>query len=169
MIELNDQQRDILRAAVHSASQRCEVRHAVARLYHDLQVEIEKRRPLCVASGRCCKFEQFGHRLFVTTLELAKLSHDLEQGVWPDELADAQKNWKGPGCPFQIGTLCGVHLIRPFGCRIFFCDETARDWQEQQYALFHERLKSLHSGLKVPYFYVEWRMALKTVFRLPLE
>ncbi len=25
---------------------------------------------MCVASGKCCKFERYGHRLYVTTAEL---------------------------------------------------------------------------------------------------
>jgi hypothetical protein len=60
--------------------------------------------------------------------------------------------------------LCGVHAIRPFGCRIFFCDPTAGDWQQQQYELFHAELKKLHERFDVPYFYVEWRFALNACF-----
>jgi hypothetical protein len=56
-----------------------------------------------------------------------------------------------------------VHPIRPFGCRIFFCDPTAQLWQEQQYQSFHARLRTLHEDLQIPYYYVEWRQALKRV------
>jgi Fe-S-cluster containining protein len=67
------------------------------------------------------------------------------------------------GCPFQSMKLCGVHAIRPFGCRVFFCDETSTDWQHQQYELFHAELRRLHETLQVPYFYVEWRHALRAI------
>ncbi|MGH7214404.1 MAG: hypothetical protein ACREIT_06545, partial [Tepidisphaeraceae bacterium] len=67
------------------------------------------------------------------------------------------------GCPFQLDKLCTVHAIRPFGCRIFFCDSTATQWQQEQYERFHAELKRLHEQLDVPYFYVEWRQALRAL------
>jgi hypothetical protein len=57
--------------------------------------------------------------------------------------------------------LCSVHTIRPFGCRIFFCDATATDWLAEQYERFHARIRRLHEELAVPYFYVEWREGLR--------
>src|SRR5690348_3067409 len=57
--------------AVAEASQRADVRDAIARVYDDLQHEIERVKPVCVMSGRCCRFEEFGHRLYVTTIETA--------------------------------------------------------------------------------------------------
>src|SRR5947207_7088495 len=69
----------MLRQAVMTAAPRPEVRAAVADLYADLQAEIDARRPLCTASGRCCHFDAFGHRLFVTTMELAAFVHALDK------------------------------------------------------------------------------------------
>ena len=59
--------------------------------------------------------------------------------------------------------MCGVHAIRPFGCRMFFCDPTSTDWQNDAYERFHGQLKQLHQTLGVPYFYVEWRQALRAM------
>jgi hypothetical protein len=56
-----------------------------------------------------------------------------------------------------------VHRIRPFGCRIFFCDPTAQEWQSERYEVFHAELKRLHEALGVPYFYIEWREALRAL------
>ena len=138
--------------AVSLAAGRPDVHAAVLAIYRDLQSAIDARRPICTTSGRCCRFEQFGHRLYVTTAELA---------VFTSALTPPPNANPDPGsCPFQIDGLCSVHPIRPFGCRIFFCDETAQSWQQDQYALFHARLKQLHHDLHVPYFYVEWRQAL---------
>ena len=147
------------RQLVAQAAGRAEVREAVGRLYADVQTEVDARHPVCVVSGRCCRFEEFGHRLFVTTIELAAFLHGL----------DAQSSrrvsppWDGTGCPFQAHKLCGVHPIRPFGCRMFFCDATSTEWQNQAYERFHARLKALHEELNVPYRYVEWRAALVMV------
>lgn len=138
-----------LRDAVMQAASRPEIREAVARLYADLQREIDARKPICNASGRCCHFEEFGHRLYVTTIELAAFVAGLA--------ADQPTQANSGGCPFQIGGLCAVHAIRPFGCRVFFCDATSDDWQHAQYERFHSELKRLHEQLGVPYQYVDWR------------
>jgi Fe-S-cluster containining protein len=144
-----------LSESVRSASRRPEIHQAVARLYEEVGREIDSRRPVCVVSGRCCRFDEFGHRLYVTTLELAAFLHDLRAVSHRPDDSDPT------ACPFQSGHLCTVHLIRPFGCRIFFCDATSTDWQSRMYEQFHARLKRLHGDLGVSYFYVEWREALR--------
>src|SRR5689334_7182984 len=141
-----------LKEIVEEASRHPRVREAVADVYGLLQREINLRRPICSTSGRCCRFEDFGHRLYVTTLELAAFAADLG--------TDRNRTWDGTGCPFQAGGLCSVHPFRPFGCRVFFCDPTATAWQNEQYERFHARIKRLHDDLDVPYHYVEWRQAL---------
>lgn len=149
-----------LRDHVRAAASRKDVRDAVARVYADLQREIDARRPICSASGRCCRFEEYGHRLYVTTLELAAFVAGLpEQPTATD--------WDGTGCPFQRQKLCSVHAIRPFGCRMFFCDATSTAWQNECYERFHAQLKRLHVQLDVPYFYVEWRQALTALELAP--
>ena len=138
---------------VREAGARQAVVAAVHALYAEVQRQIDARRPLCAISGRCCRFEEYGHRLFVTTMELAAFVADLP--------ARPTAPWDGTGCPFQVAKLCTVHAIRPFGCRMFFCDATSTAWQNEQYEHFHAELKRLHEALGVPYVYVEWRDALR--------
>jgi Fe-S-cluster containining protein len=128
---------------------------AVAQVYADVASAVDARRPRCDISGRCCRFEEHGHRLYVTTIELAAF---VAQFTGP-----ANPNWDGTGCPFQRAKLCGVHTIRPFGCRIYFCDHTSTEWQNDAYERFHARIQRLHEELGVPYLYVEWRAALRTL------
>jgi Fe-S-cluster containining protein len=149
--QLDDNATQQLRDAVRQSSARDEVRLAIDCVYEQLQDAIDLRGPRCDASGRCCRFEEFGHRLFVTTMELA---------TFVAKAPAVPGAWGGSGCPFQSNRLCDVHTIRPFGCRIFFCDPTAGEWQTQQYERFHSQLRRLHVKLAVPYFYVEWRQAL---------
>ena len=59
-----------------------------------------------------------------------------------------------------------MHAIRPFGCRMFFCDTTATEWQQAAYERYHAKLKSIHEELKVPYAYVEWLQALRALAAL---
>ena len=144
---------EALRDAVRAAATRADVRDAVQAVYADVAAEVDRRRPVCVISGKCCRFEEYGHRLYVTTLELAAFVRDLQP--------TPPTAWDGTGCPFQVKKLCTVHAARPFGCRMFFCDATSTEWQNQAYETFHARLKRLHEELGVPYFYVEWRQALR--------
>src|SRR5687767_7570923 len=150
-----------LREHVRAAAARGDVREAVARVYADLQREIDARRPICSTSGKCCRFEEYGHRLYVSTLELAAF---VAQAPTVTRDVPVQSRslpvLTSPGCPFQVDNLCSVHAIRPFGCRMFFCDATAMKWQNERYEHFHAELKRLHELLDVPYFYVEWRQAL---------
>jgi Fe-S-cluster containining protein len=146
---------DNLRAEIFDAAGRADVREAVDKVYAELQREIDLRRPVCVVSGRCCRFEEYGHRLYVTTLELARFVMDLQ----PSALRESD----GSGCRFQIGKLCSVHAIRPFGCRIFFCDASSTEWQQNLYERLHARLRTLHDELGVPYRYIEWRVAMTQI------
>lgn len=156
MLSIPEDQKVAFRTAVEAARLRVEVRDAVGNVYLALQDAIDLRKPICETSGRCCRFDEYGHRLFVTTMEMGAFL----SGLSPEE-CQLTAAPGGGGCPFQVRGLCGVHGIRPFGCRIFFCDTTAADWQKDQYERFHAELKRLHEALGVPYFYVEWRMALQ--------
>ena len=156
MLQLTDEQRKDLANAVRSAAGVDALSEAIGELYRRVQDEIDRRRPACAISGRCCRFEEYGHRLFVTTIELAVFSRQLL--ALP--IRNATTPWDGQGCPFQVKGLCGVHSIRPFGCRAFFCDPTATQWMEALYEQFHAELRRLHEQHEIPYFYVEWRQGL---------
>ncbi len=149
----------LLRDAVRAAADRADVLGAVGRLYVELAGEVERRRPVCDASGRCCRFETYGHRMYVSTIELAKFVADLAAA----SPAERVERWDGTGCVHQVNGLCGVHSLRPLGCRIFFCDPTSTAWQNGVYERLHSELRHLHEALDVPYLYVEWRAALKAL------
>lgn len=171
MLKLNDEQRQAFAAATRAAAERHDVRVAVRRLYDEFAVEVISRRPTCDASGRCCHFDRYGHHLLVTTAELAVFLGELESseagitataagGGSHARLVVLPTDRHGDACRFLRDERCSVHAIRPFGCRVFFCDPTAGAWQQAQYERFHGRLKRLHERLDVPYAYVEWREAL---------
>jgi hypothetical protein len=160
MLKLSNEMRAELSQAVEQAAGRAEVRAAVEDLYARLGSEIDERKPKCDASGQCCRFEEYGHRLFVTTIELAAFvaSVDRKRATQASPLQVYTE-----GCPYQVERLCSVHSIRPFGCRIFFCDPSAQDWQKQRYEMFHAELMRLHERFAIPYYYVEWREALRAL------
>jgi hypothetical protein len=148
MMRLADKEREPFIRAVERASGRDEVRRAVHNVLLALQDAIDLRKPVCVSSGRCCRFDEFGHRLFVTTMEFAAFVHDLREiGYGLGTLQGSESNSAWSSCPFQQDKLCTVHHLRPFGCRVFFCDATSTEWQHGQYARFHAELKRLHVEL----------------------
>lgn len=154
-MRLTEEQAREFAAEVAMAAARPEVAAAVSDTYARVQAEIDARRPVCQISGRCCRFESYGHRLFVTTAEVATFL-----SLMPSSEAGSV-TWDGAGCPYQVAGRCGVHAIRPFGCRIYFCDATSTEWQQTQYERFHADIRAIHERLQIPYFYVEWREAIR--------
>jgi hypothetical protein len=48
------------------------------------------------------------------------------------------------------------------GCRIFFCDPTSIEWQNDLYERAHKRIAALHEEHGIPYRYGEWREMLRS-------
>jgi Fe-S-cluster containining protein len=151
----------------------------IQALYADIDRQVQARGPVCFASGRCCNFDAYGHRLYVTGLEIAWVGiqsfkfqvsgSKTLQGLHGDEVESGgavRLAEKPPeGCPFQIGKLCGVHAVRPLGCRVFFCQEGTRQWQQDLYEQFLASLRQLHGKWDIEYRYLEWRAGLADMIR----
>jgi Fe-S-cluster containining protein len=90
------------------------LRQAVLELYREADREVAAAGPVCVASGRCCRFKEYGHTLFVSQLEAEVLLHDAPPYDPVAVTADF--------CPFQKGNLCTAREPRPLGCRVYYCD-----------------------------------------------
>lgn len=145
------------------AARRPEVAEGVRSLYARLDQQVREHGPVCWASGRCCQFERFGHLLFVTGLEVSWLIGQARSGSGVPE-SGAVPVWRerdrGDGCPFQQEGLCSVHVFRPMGCRVFFCQRGTSQWQQELYERFLSELRRLHEAWSLPYRYLEWRWAL---------
>jgi hypothetical protein len=107
------------------------LRRQVLELYAEVDRDVAAAGPVCVASGRCCRFKEFGHTLFLSNLEA-------------DVLLSAAPAYEAPVssefCPFQKGNLCTAREPRPLGCRIYYCDPT---YQETAAALSEKYLRRL--------------------------
>jgi hypothetical protein len=119
--------------------------------------EARIQRPLCIASGACCRFETYGHRLYVTGLETAWSLRQLGHTPSPDQLAAAAARGD---CPFLAGSLCTAHAARPLGCRVYFCDPLAQLWQQDLSERLLARVRALHDACGAPYRYGDWRTML---------
>src|ERR1043165_2502993 len=134
---------------------------ALESIYTDVSAAIQARGPACWASGRCCDFEKTGHRLYVTGLEAAYCVTRLTPShPTLTQLTINQARERG-GCPFQVNNLCGVHAIKPLGCRVYFCDRSAQQWQQDLSERMHGAIKALHEREQVEYRYAEWRELLE--------
>jgi hypothetical protein len=122
-----------------------ELRRRVLDLYREVDQAVARAGPVCVASGRCCRFKEYGHVLFVSNLEAEVLlanAPPYEQPVSPDF------------CPFQKNNLCTAREPRPLGCRVYYCDPTYQETGNQITESFLQRLKAL--ALE---YGVDWRYA----------
>lgn len=141
---------------------------ALRGLYAELDEAIAAKGPTCWSSGKCCKFDEFGHRLYVTGLEIAwflgqvgdgesdEPSEKNANGLRLPQFAELSTPLPGGACPYQIDGLCSTHTIRPLGCRIFFCQQGTEAWQQDLYEAFLKRLQALHDQLGLEYRYMDW-------------
>jgi Fe-S-cluster containining protein len=162
------------------------IRAELESVYAHVAAQTLARRPLCVASGRCCNFEKFGHRLYVTGLEAAYLVASLTLAanrVHSHEPATRAEDDRRPppasptsltlpqidrartrgDCPFLVDRLCSVHAIKPLGCRVYFCDPTAQAWQMDLSEVGLARIRNIHDRHRIEYRYGEWRVMLESV------
>ena len=123
------------------------------RLLGDVDAAIAAEGPTCRACGQCCHFEQFGHRLFVSSGELALLTRHVPP----------QPHRPGR-CPYQLAERCEARAGRGLGCRVFFCDAALGPWCEQVYETFHGQIRRLHDTAGLPYRYGELTAALAEAF-----
>jgi len=137
---------------------RPEVDAALSALFVRIDADVAAGNPVCEISGRCCRFDAYGHRLYVTCLEIAWLMRHLNTAA-RDRLAAAPLPAMS-GCPFQVGRLCCVRDIRPLGCRLFFCDPAAEVWLNDLHEHYLGDLRRLHELRSINYRYIEWRSGL---------
>lgn len=138
---------------VRQAAQRGDVVAAMREFYADADRAIAAQPGTCWNRGACCRFGQFGHRLYVTSLEV---SYYLATGDGPPPVTE-------DACPHAYAGQCHVRDRRPLGCRVFYCDPAAQGWQGPLTEESLARLRQLHGELTVPYAYAEWLRWLRAV------
>jgi hypothetical protein len=121
-------------------------RDELRALYRELDAAIRERGPVCELSGRCCRFEEYGHTLFVSAPEAALLVADAPAPSRP--LDD------GATCPWQDASgRCTAREARPLGCRTYFCDPAYQGAMPEVSEAFVARLKALVDRLGLPWDY----------------
>src|SRR5438067_1379881 len=121
-----------------------ELRRQVLQLYDEVDQAVAAAGPVCVASGRCCRFKEYGHVLFLSNLEAEVLLADAppyEQPVASDF------------CPFQKQNLCTAREPRPLGCRVYYCDPNYQETGNRSTETYLARLKALAAEHGEPWHY----------------
>ncbi len=121
-----------------------EFRRQVLELYAEVDREVAAAGPVCVASGRCCRFQEYGHVLFLSNLEAEVLLSGAPAYESPVS-ADF--------CPFQKENLCTAREPRPLGCRIYYCDPAYQDKSHEITEKYLRRLKDLAAAHGVAWEY----------------
>ncbi len=121
-----------------------QLRRQVLELYQEVDREVAAAGPVCVASGRCCRFKEYGHVLYLTNLEAEVLLHDAPAYDRP-VTADF--------CPFQKGNLCTAREPRPLACRVYYCDPSYQETGNRITETYLRRLKELAQTNGVAYLY----------------
>ena len=121
------------------------------RLYAQLDRELPRYEFTCSASGRCCDFDAYGHRLYVSTLEAA----------WFFEAAPEAVNDDPGACPaWGADRLCKARDGRMLGCRTYFCPPYPVEGPEALHERYMAQVKAIHDRHRIPYAYkdvVAWR------------
>jgi len=153
-------QREFIQAWLAAASDPA-VRAELEAVYADVALQVEARGPACWASGRCCNFEASGHLLYVTGLEAAYCI--VRHRESSPNAGPIPASGKGDPCPFQSANLCTAHSIKPLGCRVYFCDRSAQDWQHRLSEHGLSQIRALHDARGIEYRYGEWRGMLTAI------
>lgn len=122
------------------------LKSGLLQIYDALAEDLARLAPVCDLSGRCCRFKEYGHRLYLSRTEAELLlSEGLPEGATISE----------EGCPFQIGLLCTAREKRPFGCRVYYCDPQYAGQAEMLSEKYLAELRALHVESGAPWEYGE--------------
>ncbi|MBN2020753.1 MAG: hypothetical protein JW749_11085 [Sedimentisphaerales bacterium] len=140
-------------------SSRNELIREVERTYAwvDKQLSDNAAAGICGLCGKCCDFESYGHKLFVTTPEILYFAEKIAGSpviATPSLPRGKQSQTAISRCSFQVNHKCTVYPYRFAGCRIFSCKGRA-DFQSELTEKVIKKFKALCEKFQIPYRYIE--------------
>jgi hypothetical protein len=115
-------------------------------LYDQVEAEVARLGPVCQLSGRCCRFREYGHTLFVSALEIEFLLGGAPKASRPLD--------QGETCPWQDAQgRCTARGARPLGCRVYYCDPNYQAAAPELSERFIARLKQMADRHGLPWNY----------------
>ncbi len=123
---------------------------AVAEIYKWIDSQVADFAP-CTACGKCCNFDAWDHRLFITAPELLYFTYRMS----PEPIKPMPTGL----CPYNIDGKCSVHPHRFAACRIFACKED-HELPSRLSEQTIKKLKSICEQSNIPYQYTDIKTAL---------
>jgi Fe-S-cluster containining protein len=124
---------------------------ALEALYADLERELPRWQFTCSASGNCCDFDAYGHRLYASTIEAEYFFRHAPSARAGDDERQ---------CPaWGADRLCKARTGRMLGCRTYFCPPYPQGVPQDLHEVYDRRIKALHERHGIPYAYrdvIEW-------------
>jgi hypothetical protein len=134
-----------------------EIRRELKGLYKELDLAVAASGPVCRLSGRCCRFHEYGHTLFLSAPEAAVLAADAPRPAGPID--------DGQTCPWQDARgRCTARDARPVGCRIYYCDPAFQSRAAELSEYYLGRLKRLAQRHGWPWNYAPLHHHLRRLF-----
>lgn len=130
-------------------------RAAFARLealYAELEELLAAVRPVCIARGVCCRFEEADHVLYATGLEA-----DYAASRHPEAPAPEAEG----RCPYHVKGRCTAREGRPLGCRTYYCDPSMSDALEATHERLLGRIREIERDLDYPRTYAPFPALLE--------
>jgi Fe-S-cluster containining protein len=124
----------------------------IKEIYTKLEAELASINPGCNACGTCCHFDEFGHVLYTSTIEIDYIRENVEI---PD--FDPDKNV----CPFLVNNECSIRDHRALGCRVFFCNPNYKEVLQEIYEKYYTMIKYLADDNDVEWHYAPMLKMLK--------
>ena len=123
----------------------------MAEIYNwlDQQIEANCSRSMCKVCGSCCSYQQYGHRIYITSPEIMYLQNALKSGQIRQPGSKVQGR-----CAFLSAGRCSISDYRFGPCRIFYCNSDAM-WQNLLSEQFLARIKSLCNETSIEYRYID--------------
>lgn len=126
----------------------------VEEIYNNIHQELSENTnesESCNACGKCCNFEKYDHRLFLTTPEMIYLKEKLK----PQKL----KKMTTGICPYNSDGKCQIYNLRFAGCRIFCCNSNENLQAELSESAIRS-FKKICPQFQIPYLYTDLKTAL---------
>lgn len=129
-----------------------EIIREVESIYGLIDRQRAKTGAKCAACGKCCDFHNYGHKLFVTSVELAYLKVRLGQ--------ENMRQMRNGACGFNEHGRCSIYPNRFAGCRIYSCKSDPAAQNELTEAVLR-KIKKLCRQTGAAYHYSELSVALR--------
>ena len=119
---------------------------ALRRIYAAAEADLRAHPELfCELSGRCCRFEEAGHQLFLTALEYREMA---ARGGPPPEV---KRRAAAAACPWLEDGLCANREGRALACRTYFCSDEALAAEITE--KWHRAIRAIHDEHGLEYRY----------------